>query len=74
MSTPFTPPGLDGGLTAPERQVVRLVAAGLKDAQIAARLSLGEAAFVELLSAVYGKLGAGDRLELIVLAYRRGLV
>jgi DNA-binding NarL/FixJ family response regulator len=61
-------------LTAREREVVALLGEGLKNEQIAQRLSISEKTVRNHLSSVFDKLGVSDRLELLVFAYRRGLV
>ncbi|HET8626881.1 MAG TPA: helix-turn-helix transcriptional regulator, partial [Thermomicrobiales bacterium] len=49
------------GLTAREAEVLRLVAAGLTNAQVAARLSLSPHTVNTHLTAIYGKLGVSTR-------------
>jgi DNA-binding NarL/FixJ family response regulator len=61
-------------LTARELDVVRLVATGHKNADIARRLFVSEETVKAHLSNVFGKLGVRDRLELALHALRTGLV
>jgi DNA-binding NarL/FixJ family response regulator len=61
-------------LTRRERQIVDLVSEGLKNKQIANRLSLSEATVRNHLTSVLDKLDLTDRFELAVFAFRRGLV
>jgi DNA-binding NarL/FixJ family response regulator len=61
-------------LTDREREVLVLVAAGLTNEEIAVRLFLSPLTAKTHVSRVMGKLGARDRVQLVVLAYETGLV
>jgi two-component system nitrate/nitrite response regulator NarL len=61
-------------LTRREREIVDLVAEGLKNKQIADRLSISEATVRNHLTSVLDKLDLDDRFELAVFAFRHGLV
>ncbi|TDC62678.1 response regulator transcription factor [Streptomyces hainanensis] len=61
-------------LTAREREVVALVAGGLSNDEIGARLSMSPLTAKTHVSRAMTKLGVRDRAQLVVLAYETGLV
>jgi DNA-binding NarL/FixJ family response regulator len=60
-------------LTDRERQVVALIAQGLKNKQIAEQLFISPTTVTHHLSSIYSKLGVSDRLELVVYAFANKL-
>jgi DNA-binding CsgD family transcriptional regulator len=62
------------GLTARELEVLALVAAGLRNAEIAARLFLAEKTVAHHVSAILRKLGAGTRSHAAAEASRLGIL
>ncbi len=63
-----------GALTDREREVVAVVAQGLSNDEIAARLYLSPATVKTHVNRAMAKLAARDRAQLVVLAYEAGLV
>ncbi len=63
-----------GALLSPrETDIVKMVATGMRNKEIASRLAIGEGTVKSHLHAIYEKLGVHGRVELARYAYDRGL-
>ena len=60
-------------LTNRERQVLRCMADGLNNAEIAHALTIGDATVKTHVARILQKVGARDRVQAVITAYRSGL-
>ncbi|MGW1183307.1 response regulator transcription factor [Streptomyces drozdowiczii] len=68
------PPAPLTAITEREREVLVLVGSGLSNAEIAERLVISVATAKTYLTRLLAKLGARDRVQLVIIAYEAGLV
>ena len=61
-------------LTPREREVLQMLASGLVNKEIAAKLSISEHTVKFHVASILGKLGAATRTEAVSLGFRRGLI
>jgi DNA-binding NarL/FixJ family response regulator len=71
---PGEPPTAADALTGRELEVLRLLAQGKANKEIAAQLVISERTVKFHVSAILGKLGAGNRTEAVRIGVQRGLV
>jgi DNA-binding CsgD family transcriptional regulator len=76
LSSPKTPPttSTPAGLTTRELEVLRLVASGLTDAQVAEKLVLSPRTVSTHLTSIYSKLGVNSRTAATRFAVEHGLI
>ena len=66
-------PGLPDGLTPREAEVLRLIAEGKSNAEIASQLLISEATVKSHINHIFAKIGVSDRARAVSYAYQRGL-
>jgi DNA-binding NarL/FixJ family response regulator len=64
----------DDGLTSRELDVLRLIAAGNANKQIADQLTIGEATVKSHVTNILSKLGANDRSHAVTIGLKRGII
>jgi DNA-binding NarL/FixJ family response regulator len=73
LAADTTPAPRPHGLTSRETEVLRLIARGLSNAEIATTLFIGEATVKTHINNTFAKIGARHRAEAVRYAYRNGL-
>ena len=74
VAPPSAPSARVTGLPPRELEVLRLVAAGLSNAEIAATLFLGETTVKTYVSRLLARFGVRDRVGLVIASYEEGVV
>ena len=68
------PPKAFGDLSEREREVFRLIAAGLSNGEIAQELHISDTTVKTHITHIFQKLGLRDRVQAVVLAHQTGLI
>jgi ATP/maltotriose-dependent transcriptional regulator MalT len=72
IARPEPPKGLDE-LTAREREILRLIASGLSNAEIGQELYISDTTVKTHVTHIFQKLNLRDRVQAVVLAYQTGI-
>lgn len=64
----------EDGLTPRELEILRLLAEGKSNKEIAARLEIGDGTVKWFVKNILGKLGVGDRTRAVTIALQRGII
>ena len=64
----------ESGLTEREMEVLRLIAAGNANKEIAAQLSIAEETVKSRITSILSKLGANDRTHAVTIGLKRGII
>ena len=67
-------PGTTGSVTPREMEVIRLLARGLQNKEIAAELGIAQRTAKFHVGSILAKLGAGNRTEAVTIAAQRGMI
>ena len=74
IATELADHAADDDLTSREIEVLRLIAAGNANKQIADQLSIGEATVKSHVTNILSKLGANDRAHAVTIGLKRGII
>jgi DNA-binding NarL/FixJ family response regulator len=64
----------DDAMSSREMEVLRLIASGNSNKQIADKLSIGETTVKSHIANIFSKLGANDRAHAVTIGLQRGII